>query len=667
MWLMRRDGYRSGLRTGADRTITYTLALLVVAVVVPTALLLLFATVAMRNEQLAARQQLVDFYRHELRKEHEALVATLDDWRARLAKLATIKDPATQFAAALHATDFEAALVFDQAGRIVYPRAPRATDVTLDEDSVARWARLQAVYWLATLGCLADPSQLLSPAEQGALYQAQIGQLLRRGDHAAAMRLVEAGCIEGDRRHAIDSAGRSLAVSVCMLLLECLPDDDPCRDDRHQVQEWLAALSRDYGQPMTAAQRRLLLRDFRQYDDRAAQRLLHGEELASTLCTVVTRPARDEPQWLRLQGHNYLLVPAVEGSLVAVASADFVAQQLAKRSDRASSGVAIPMRLTQPGVPAEDSTSLLSEPLSGWLDGWRLSIDEASTRMLASQSRQRLLLYGWTTALAVLAVGAIGGWTSLALRRQYRLAQLKNDLLSTVSHELKTPVAAIRVLVETLLDRECAPGELREYLTLIGRENLRLDRMVQSFLQFGRIQRQQLQLQFAGVRLSDVIDESIQAVGDPLRSPDCKLNVVGVDALPLMSVDRDALVTLLVNLLDNALKYTPSDKHIEIRAEQNDKQVVLSVSDNGPGIPPAAAHRLFEPFYQANRSLNRSSEGFGLGLSIARAIAEEHGGTLRAATRREGGSVFTLTLPLNRGLAGNPNHGATQEPACARV
>ena len=228
-----------------------------------------------------------------------------------------------------------------------------------------------------------------------------------------------------------------------------------------------------------------------------------------------------------------------------------------------------------------------------------------------------------------------------------RLTRLKNDLIATVSHELKTPLTSMRVLVDTLLEGRCAgPGQEREYLRLIAGENQRLTRLIDNFLNFSRMERNRHAFEFAEVKLDEVVRAAAESVRERFSAPHCRLEVDVPPDLPAIIADRDALVTVVLNLLDNAWKYSGEEKEVSVRARAADGEIILSVQDNGIGLSHRQIRRIFEPFYQVDQSLSRRAGGCGLGLSIVRFIVRAHGGQVAAASEPGKGSAFTVRLPV---------------------
>ena len=263
------------------------------------------------------------------------------------------------------------------------------------------------------------------------------------------------------------------------------------------------------------------------------------------------------------------------------------------------------------------------------------------------------------STIVVLAFGL-----AMYLRRQMSLTRLKNDLIATVSHELKTPLSAMRVLTDTLLDGRL-PNEKdqRDYLQLIARENLRLSRLIDNFLTFSRMERNKAAFEFRPLRVQVLVDAALEALGD-------RAAIVKVSAPPQLMVqgDADALVTLLVNLLDNAWKYSGEKKEIELSAEQvSDDVVEIRVRDNGIGIARRHQRRIFQRFYQVDRQLSRASGGCGLGLAIVQFIAKAHHAEVSVASQPGRGSTFCVRLPafLDRVARPESAKGVVEVPNCA--
>lgn len=235
------------------------------------------------------------------------------------------------------------------------------------------------------------------------------------------------------------------------------------------------------------------------------------------------------------------------------------------------------------------------------------------------------------------------------LSRQARAAQveieaerLRNILLSSVSHDLRTPLTVIAGSASTLLENPGLDKATRAELAHnIYEEARRLDRLVHNLLEMSRLESGRVELHPDWHDLEEVLGSALHQLETRLQG---RPLVLELDPdLPLVQVDAILLERVLINLLDNALKYSPGDRPITLRAFRSNGEVVVEVADQGPGLPPGAEAKVFDKFYQAAPGSHR---GVGLGLSICRSIVEIHGGRMEAANRPEGGAVFRFTLPL---------------------
>ena len=294
-----------------------------------------------------------------------------------------------------------------------------------------------------------------------------------------------------------------------------------------------------------------------------------------------------------------------------------------------------------PGVPPDEEA--IAAGMS--MPGWQLSYVPLDTGAFDDTARRQVVRYLWVGLAGIALMAALGATAGRAFLRQLRLARLKTDLVAAVSHELRTPLASIRVLVDGLLaDDALDPGKTREYLALIATENTRLHRLVENFLTFSRLERSRYQFAFVPVDPAVVVRAAVDAVRDRLPA-ECDLRIDIAPGLPPVMADADALGTALVNLLDNALKYTPAHKRIGVRAYRDGGFVAVAVEDNGIGIPIREQRRIFRRFYRVDQRLARDTGGVGLGLSIVDLIVRAHRGTVSVRSEKGAGSAFTLRFP----------------------
>jgi signal transduction histidine kinase len=280
------------------------------------------------------------------------------------------------------------------------------------------------------------------------------------------------------------------------------------------------------------------------------------------------------------------------------------------------------------------------------LPDWRMALYLEGADPFAEATRRQVAVYTWTAVLVMGFTAFITLVIGRYLLRQMRLTRLKNDFIATVSHELKTPLASMRVLVDTLLAGHYRDQQqVDDYLELISHENHRLSRLIDNFLSFSRMERNKKAFVLEGLAPDEVAREAAEVVRARFADAGVRFDVDVADDLPAVSGDFDALVTVLVNLLDNAYKYSDDDKAISLHAWAQDGKVCFAVADNGIGISRRAARRIFDRFYQVDQSLSRRAEGCGLGLSIVKFIVDAHRGTVEVESEPGEGSKFIVTLP----------------------
>ena len=232
--------------------------------------------------------------------------------------------------------------------------------------------------------------------------------------------------------------------------------------------------------------------------------------------------------------------------------------------------------------------------------------------------------------------------TDITQRR--RLEVLRRDFVANASHELKTPVAAVRALAETLLTAlPDDPEAGRRFAERIGREAERLDLLTRDLLDLSRVERGALDVE--PVDLVGLVKEVVSGYADRAEERRIKLRTEVEPGVALRG-DRAQLGLLLSNLIDNALRYTPAKGAVCVRLNAAESGAVLQVHDTGQGIPAGELSRVFERFYRVDKARARQTGGTGLGLAIVRHVAEAHGGTVRVDSELGRGSTFTVALPV---------------------
>jgi two-component system phosphate regulon sensor histidine kinase PhoR len=266
-----------------------------------------------------------------------------------------------------------------------------------------------------------------------------------------------------------------------------------------------------------------------------------------------------------------------------------------------------------------------------------LAVGQESVNLVAGL----LLLAFCTTSLTGYILG------SMLVSRGASMARVQNDFLSTVSHELRTPLTSIRMFMETLGDERLTdPAAKDECLRLLQREVNRLDDLVSRVIELSRLETGRHPFEMQPVRLQEVVQDALQAFrAATISAPtEVALSVPEVDFV----ADRSAVALALSNLLVNAHKYSPpEDRQIRLFASADAKEVVISVADSGPGVPRDEQKLIFEEFQRGEAAVNGRAPGSGLGLSIVRAVAKAHKGSVELYSRPGAGAEFRLRLRRN--------------------
>ena len=229
----------------------------------------------------------------------------------------------------------------------------------------------------------------------------------------------------------------------------------------------------------------------------------------------------------------------------------------------------------------------------------------------------------------------------------HRLEQIRRDFVANVSHELKTPIAAVRGLVETVIDDRKMTDEDRErFLAKIRNQSMRLSSIVTDLLTLSQLESGNGMLETGLLDLCEVVRSTVTSLAQTAEARNIRVEVrLPEDPVRLLG-DEDALSQVISNLLDNALKYSPRDAAVWIRLRQENGKAVIEIQDRGVGIEPRDRDRIFERFYRVDKARSRELGGTGLGLSIVKHIVLAHGGAVDVESSPGAGSTFRVLLPV---------------------
>jgi signal transduction histidine kinase len=302
------------------------------------------------------------------------------------------------------------------------------------------------------------------------------------------------------------------------------------------------------------------------------------------------------------------------------------------------------------GGQAEMERSLGPEPF----DGMMLAIKYPGTTIDAIGAKFLRYNYIILGALSLLMAGGI----YMAYRnisREMNLARLKSDFVANVSHELRTPLALIRLYAETLeLGRLTAQEKYQEYFRIIREESERLSALINNILDFSRIEAGRKEYDFKQTDLAELVRNTLDSYRFQIEQNGFAFEENIASDIPPVNVDREAIARSLLNLVNNALKYSKDQKFIGVSLYRSNGSVKLEVRDRGIGIAPAEQDKIFEKFYRCGDPLVHNTKGSGLGLSLVKHIAQAHGGNVFVESAPERGSKFTIALPIQPPQTGTP-------------
>jgi signal transduction histidine kinase len=387
-----------------------------------------------------------------------------------------------------------------------------------------------------------------------------------------------------------------------------------------------------------------------------------SETTRTLLRALLQRPpdsARPSETWLKADVASYLALctPARNETKVTLVPAALLDQSfedaLKGSQSRLPAYAAVAIEMGGKRWPSQRGVLLASAAGRLEMHPFTISLDLANPDLLYAPYRRRLWL---TTALILLAAATgFAGLVSLwrGYRRQARLSEMKSNFVSSVSHELRAPIAAVRLMAEILDSGRIADDvKKQDYFRLIVQECRRLTSLVENVLDFSRIDQGRKQYVFEPVHLGALVHQTAALMEPCAAQQQVRLELAAPtpEAENLQPCwDGEAIRQALVNLLDNAIKHSPAGATVKVEIEIAANLVRLWVEDQGDGIPAAEQARIFELFYRRGSELRRETKGVGIGLSIVKHIAEAHGGRVIVESTVGQGSRFALELPIMRG------------------
>ncbi len=312
-------------------------------------------------------------------------------------------------------------------------------------------------------------------------------------------------------------------------------------------------------------------------------------------------------------------------------------------------------------VRDRDARFLHESSFGKTLYAWRIQMLPKNVEELQAQAETERLLGVLLIPVStlIIAVGLAVVWLTVIAER--RTSRMKSDFIANVSHELKTPLSLIRMFGELLATgKHKGESTSREYAEIITREAERLSHLIDNVLDFARIERGKASYDFAEGRLDEVVERALDVCRYRVEKEKMRLRTEVEPGLPSVRMDDNAMTLVLLNLVDNAVKYAAEGKHVDVSLKRTPGGISLAVRDHGPGISLDEQPRIFERFYRAQAARDRNVRGSGIGLALVKHIVEAHGGRLSVASVPGQGATFTVVLP-----AAPPTTGARESAEVA--
>jgi signal transduction histidine kinase len=662
-----------------DQTHLYwAILLLVVAVVLPTACLLFFLNQAVRNERLAIRQKLIDIYSSRadsLLVEHSANFLAYD--KKLLSDSASLS-PAKIFEtfADTEKSPWQGMVIYNKDGKLTFP-ALSSEDEIYDSSPVLKKAWQMEFVDKDFTKAAAAYAQIADAGNEGLwglAMAAKIRCLQKAGKAAGAADACQKLAWPEQKRDRQDRFIANARLMQITLFQAVSPPDFP-RACEKLLDNRFADLSIDAPTKIFLLQQCITIAETAGLAAQLAgsisrtKRTLAAEEISvqaaqlfpsassfngwpeGTFRSIAGPPKAD--YGIHFAAGDRYILGLVSGEKMSAFWTKPVEDMndetiFCNLFDDAGRIVAGMPKMRTAGTFGE---RFLSRYLGEPFPGWKVDLYFKESPFTAA-ARHQQMVYFWTFALVIGSMVAVSGLLARLILHQARLNKLKNDFLATVTHELKTPLSSMRVLVDTLLDNRVADvQQSREYLELVSKENERLSRLIDNFLTFSRMERNKQAFEITQTSPADIAKAAAEAVRTKFDQTNCKFTLTidesAAGPLPAVSADKDALVTVLVNLLDNACKYSYDDKQIEMKVFAGSGSVCFSVKDNGIGMSRRVVKKIFNKFYQADSSLSRRAGGCGLGLSIVKFIVDAHKGSITVESEPGKGSTFTIKIPLS--------------------
>ena len=679
---------RFGRNKGSSQ-LRWVILLLAIAVILPTVCLLWFMSQAVRNERLAVQQKLIDVY---MDKAKTFFIEYPDRyWAQNEARLENSKDTLLKypwvFPEICAEERFNGFVIFGEDGKIEWPIL-ELTDVDdlgasaqLQKAAELEFGRGVAAEALAEYRRVIDDSN--DPAVQFAAQVAEVRCLVRLNRTNEAIgkcRQLSYPEFDDAKNYPFAAEVMRMRVRLAQLyqdsndpnlyyhLRRCLSGSRYDGEKENPLMRFSSSVDIWGLQQLAEVAHRAGLGDKLELEIQKAKKRIGLEKTSSAASEVYT--SDDLTGWpiatirrLNLPQSPYGIYYRINGKTILCLMSEESIRNFADKMAKDWTDDTVVCRLLDDrrgfvaGAEATEGKAFGVISMGRFLPDWTAQLYFRDLGVFDSAASRQAAIYTWTGVLVIVLILVCGVVAGQSIGRQIRLNRLKNDFIATVTHELRTPLASMRVLVDTLLEGNYADeGTATEYLRLVSKENERLSRLIDNFLGFSRMERNKRAFETANVSPVGIANTAAEVFRAKFDKDNVRFEVQVEKPLPMVDADQDAMVTVLVNLLENAYKYSGDSKDIKLRVYADDRCVCFSVEDNGIGIPRRAIRKIFKRFYQVDNSLSRRAQGCGLGLSIVKFIVDAHKGTIDVRSEPGKGSTFTVKLPYRDRHGNNLNN-----------
>ena len=651
-----KSSHRISRATGADRRELFRpVGWSVVVTLLAVVALLWFLQAAISNERVAARARLAQAYQGYA---EEAKAELAESWRALTAEIRATRgdggSAAQRFEKLVAGQDIDSVLVYGADGALNYPTLlPGPSRRVEGAEEQTAWE--EAANLENGRGDLLAAARSYRKIAEAAIEAGQVDEHLRAGQAEVRcfLRLGQAAAAANQYRKifrsevdGVDRDGRSLRLGTGLAVFEAFDERDSA--EAMSLGRALAKQVGDYGNDRIPASQRRFAMTVLEEAGVASFPTREAEDLAAAVLLAGRGRREAGDEFLRPSALPGVFLWSGLGSDCEVLLRESTLQ---RNLNEVLAMVRIPegarLSLLPMDDPGDSENELVAAMVGRQMPGWRISValDESAAADLGAR---RIAIYAAVGIVAVLSLAFMTWLVANSYRRHLRRAQLKHDLAATISHELKTPLSSMRLLVDVLLEGErIEEQQTREYLELISSENARLSHLVENFLTYARIEnhseRAGTKGEGGGERIApiEIVRSTADSVGRRYGAARIEMDVA--EDLPEFETEGEALGTALLNLADNACKYSPEASPVTLRCTQQEcGDLCFEVADHGKGFTDSQLERAFESFERLDEQSVGTVSGCGLGLYIVRRLVERLGARLEVSSVPGEGSRFRI-------------------------